>query len=400
MTDKITGNPKIKSGKIKSVVTFLITWQFIILALWQYRSVKKSREALLTIKKLKNDFLGDMSFSRIIFTDRKFYFNLHVPGFPSKIMLKNQLGELNRVRPVRSPANRLRVLILGITNKCPLQCKHCYEWDNLNKIVQMGIEEYKAIVTKFMDEGVGQVHLGGGEPMMNYSCLLDLTKFMKGKTEIWIATSGLGLSLAKAKELKKSGLTGAAISVDHYLEEYHNDFRGSTKSFEWAMDATRNSLEAGLVTCWSICPTREFISKENLYTYANFAASKGVQFIQVFEPMPAGRYKGQDVSLTAEHLELLDNFYLEYNEDKTLKDKPLITYHGYHQRRLGCLGNGNRYLYIDARGNLHPCPFCRNDHPLNVLDNPVGTLLLNLSREECQLDGRQEKAPVENPPGL
>lgn len=369
---------------IKSLIIYLIVMQYVILALWQYRSVKISREVLLSLRKLKNDFLGDIRFNRIIFSGRKFYFNQHIPGFPSKILIKNQLGELNRLRPVTAPINRLRLLFLSITNKCPLQCRHCYEWDNLNKPDQLSTDDYKAILTKFTDAGVGQVHLGGGEPMLSYQCLLDLTEFLKGKTETWIATSGLGLSYENALELKKSGLTGTVISVDHYDAAEHNDFRGTDRSFDWAMNATKNSLKSGLITCWSICATREFISTDNLYKYAAFAASMGVHFIQVFEPMPAGRYKDQDVLLKNEQLSVLEDFYLRYNEADCMKGKPLITYHGYHQRRMGCMGNGNRYLYIDAGGNLHSCPFCRNDHHLNALDNSIEDLPGSLAVEECR----------------
>jgi MoaA/NifB/PqqE/SkfB family radical SAM enzyme len=375
--------PLLKSAKVSAAVIILMSLQYIILALWQYRSIRKTRQVLSALVKLKDDFLGNTSFRRVIFTGRKFYFNLHIPGFPSKILVKNQLGELNRIRTVHSPANRLRVLFLSITNKCPLQCKHCYEWDNLNKPDKLHIEDYKAIVAKFADHGVGQVHFGGGEPMMNYPCLLELVKFLKGKSETWLATSGIDFSYEKAQELKRSGMTGVAISVDHYDEIQHNEFRGNHNSFKIALEATENSLATGLLTCWSICLTREFISRENLYRYASLALSKGVHLIQLFEPMPAGRFKGKDVLLTPEQIAKVEEFYLECNHDKTMKGLPLVTYHGYHQRRLGCMGNGNRYLYIDAFGNLQSCPFCRNSHGLDALHIPVEDLLNSLSAKEC-----------------
>lgn len=375
--------PKIITGKFKSVIAFLISLQFIVLALWQYRSLKISREVLLKVRKLMNDFLGDTNYSRIIFTGRKFYYNLQVPGFPSKAMIRNQLGELHRLRPVRADHNRLRVLFMSITNKCPLRCRHCYEWDNINKPDPLTAEDYIKILSKFTGSGVGQVHLAGGEPLLKYQCLLELTKFLKGKSEVWIATSGLGLSLTKAIELRKNGLTGAVISVDHYDAETHNEFRGSDRSFDWAMAATSNSLEAGMVTGWSVCVTREFISKENLIKYASFAASKRVHFIQLLEPVPVGRFSGRDVLLNDDHLALLDDFYISYNNDKCMKDKPLVTYHGYHQRRIGCMGNGNRYIAIDTWGNIQSCPFCRNDQKINALEGTVEKLIDSLPKEIC-----------------
>lgn len=378
-------NPGLVSGPVKNMVARLLALQFILLSLWQYRSVKKSREVLKAMTKMKNEFLGDIRLSRFVFCGGKFYFNVHIPGFPSLKIIRNNLGELHRISPVKAHHNRLRVLLLSITNRCPLQCKHCYEWDNLNRPGTLSTEEYKALLSPFVASGLGQVHFGGGEPLLDYTCLLELTSYLKGKTDVWIATSGLGLNAERAGELKREGLTGAAISVDHFDENLHNEFRGSDRSFRWAMEATGHSLKAGLVTCWSLCTTREFLSEENMRRYAEFAASKGVHFIQVFEPLPAGRFRGEDVLLDEEQIAFLDTFYLSYNGSNSYRKMPLMTFPGFHQRKIGCMGGGNRYLYIDAWGNAHSCPFCRNDHRLNLKDMPLPELLEKLAEEECPM---------------
>ncbi|NTV83035.1 MAG: radical SAM protein [Bacteroidales bacterium] len=386
MNNGFRNYPVVLNGRMGSMIMKLMTLHIIILAVWQYRTLSIIRKVLKELRSRKDDFVGKSAFSRIVFTGRKFYLYLHVPGFPSHFQVRNQLGELNRIRPVRQKANRFRLVILGITNKCPLQCRHCYEWDNLNMPDTLDIDGYKSILSKFTDIGVGQIHLGGGEPMLNYPCLLELVRFLKGRSETWIATSGLGFSFEKAMELKKAGLAGVAISVDHFDAAKHNDFRGNVKSFDLAMEATENALRAGLVTCWSVCVTRDFISLENLERYASFAASKKVHFIQIFDAMPAGRYKGQDVGLAPGQLEILDKFYLDYNTRKDLKGMPLITYHGYPQRKMGCLGSGNRYLYIDAWGHVHACPFCRNKSQINSLELSVEQILSRLPKDDCVLE--------------
>ena len=38
---------------------------------------------------------------------------------------------------------------------------------------------------------------------------------------------------------------------------------------------------------------------------------------------------------------------------------PIVSFPGYHQRRIGCFGAGDRYLYMDSNGDLHACPFCQ-----------------------------------------
>jgi MoaA/NifB/PqqE/SkfB family radical SAM enzyme len=378
--------PRFVGGPMTFLVTRLMILQFIILALWQYRSIKIAREVLGSMKRVMVDFLGGMQIGRLLFAGGKFYYNQHIPGFPSRTLVRNQLGELHRIRPLRARRNRLRILFMNITNQCPLHCKHCYEWENINMPDPLDTADYLRILANFTPGGIGQVHFSGGEPLLKYKRLADVTRFLKGKSEVWIATTGLGLSLERAKALKKAGMTGASISVDHFEEALHNEFRGNPEAFKWAMEATKNSVKAGLLTGWALCATREFLSMENLYRYAGLAASLGVHFIQLLEPIPAGAFQGQDVMLDDVRKGILEEFYLKYNSDKSLKGKPLITYHGYYIRRLGCMGNGNRYIAIDTAGNLQSCPFCRNDHKISALADGAEALIERLHKEECLLD--------------
>jgi MoaA/NifB/PqqE/SkfB family radical SAM enzyme len=378
--------PRFVGGPITFLVTRLMILQFIILALWQYRSIKIAREVLGSMKRVMVDFLGGMQIGRLLFAGGKFYYNQHIPGFPSRTLVRNQLGELHRIRPLRARHNRLRILFMNITNQCPFHCKHCFERENINKPDPLDTADYLRILANFTPGGIGQVHFSGGEPLLKYKRLAEVTRFLKGKSEVWIATTGLGLSLEKARALKKDGLTGASISVDHFEEALHNEFRGNPEAFKWAMEATRNSVKAGLLTGWALCATREFLTMENLYRYAELAASLGVHFIQLLEPIPVGAFQGQDVMLDNVRKGILEEFYMKYNSDKSLNGKPLITYHGYYIRRLGCMGNGNRYIAIDTSGNLQSCPFCRNDHKISALADGAEAIIERLQKEECLLD--------------
>ena len=83
-----------------------------------------------------------------------------------------------------------------------------------------------------------------------------------------------------------------------------------------------------------------------------------VAFVQLLEPKAVGHYEGKDVLLTNDHLDVLNKFYLEMNFNPAFEDFPIIVYHGYHQRTVGCLSGGNRMLYIDSEGYINACPFC------------------------------------------
>ena len=120
-----------------------------------------------------------------------------------------------------------------------------------------------------------------------------------------------------------------------------------------------NAREAGLVTALSICITRAFISPANLLAFATLAKELGAGFVQLLEPKAVGHYEEKNVALNREELSLLEKFYLTINYDPAFSDYPVFLYHGYHQRRLGCMSAGDRILYIDSAGKIDACPFCQ-----------------------------------------
>jgi MoaA/NifB/PqqE/SkfB family radical SAM enzyme len=70
------------------------------------------------------------------------------------------------------------------------------------------------------------------------------------------------------------------------------------------------------------------------------------------------------------------------NSDPLYKDFPIVAFFGYHQRKMGCFGAGNRYVYVDPNGDLHACPFCRGKID-NILETPFADILLKVKRIGC-----------------
>ena len=137
-----------------------------------------------------------------------------------------------------------------------------------------------------------------------------------------------------------------------------------------------------MVVALSLCVTKEFTTIDNLMTYANLAKKLGVSFIQLLEPRAVGHYSGIDVSLTEEQISILEKFYLEMNYNPKYKNYPLISYHGFSQRRQGCYGAGNRTFYVDTEGDINACPFCQKKSG-SVLDNDFELSLKELQNTGC-----------------
>lgn len=178
-------------------------------------------------------------------------------------------------------------------------------------------------------------------------------------------------------------LPGAMISLDHYLAAEQDRFRGMEGAFDGAIWAVLAAKAAGLVVTLSLCPTRQFTNRENLRRYLDLARGLGVAFVQFVEPRAAGHFAGQEVELPPQQLQLLEAFYCRYNSDPAYADYPIINYQGYHQRRLGCFGAGNRFLYVDTDGDAQRCPFCRGK-VASMLEFPMEDIVRLLQEEGCE----------------
>ena len=203
-------------------------------------------------------------------------------------------------------------------------------------------------------------------------------------TDFWIITSGYGVNLQNARKLREKGLTGMMISIDHFDASIHNVFRGSDKSFDWAVNAARCANEAGLIVALSICVTKGFVNSENLTRYMEFAKDLRVGFVQIIDPRATGRWENQEISLTAEQYELLDDLYHRYNTKHEYRSYPIINYLGYHQRKVGCFGSGDRFLYIDTDGDAHICPYCTSKIA-SARDLPVDIMIPMLAQHKCHV---------------
>jgi MoaA/NifB/PqqE/SkfB family radical SAM enzyme len=209
-----------------------------------------------------------------------------------------------------------------------------------------------------------------------------LLKSAQNSTNFWINTSGYKLTNENAKHLKESGLTGVFISLDHFEEEAHNNFRKYKDAYYWAINGAKNAIANQLVVALSVCVTNDFVTEENLMAYMKLAKKIGVHFVQFLEPKEVGHYKAKDVELTQENSMLLESFYVKMNFSNDYLDFPIINYHGYYQRRQGCFAGGNRSMYIDTEGNINACTFCHSSSG-NILSKDFDVQLNDMSKKGC-----------------
>jgi MoaA/NifB/PqqE/SkfB family radical SAM enzyme len=318
-----------------------------------------------TMLQLRNNVWGG-DLKKLYKIDGRYYFNMYTPGWPSKAYDSLIKAELRRQASPLTETEKLSFIFLAITRKCPMRCEHCFEWDNLNQKESFTREDLFNVVDLYRKEGVLQIHFSGGEPMVRFKDLVELVAYASPDISCWVLTSGFNFTEQNAKRLKEAGCKGVVVSIDHYLAEMHNLFRGRKDAFEDAVRAIAAAKKVGLVTTISVCATKAFLDGGHLLPYMNFAKALGVQFVQVLEPRKVGHYADKEVLLEEQHIATLEQTFTLINHSPDYSRYPTMLYHGYHQRRVGCF-SGSRSVYIDSAGDVHACPFCHTKS-YNIID--------------------------------
>jgi len=382
------------------VLRLRIMLDVVRIALHSFPDPRRALRALQRLSRLLKAMREGRPTCRYLEVDGRYYSHLHAPGWPSTAFDKHITAELTAVDGAdaggmlsEQPVARLQTVIFAVTKSCSLRCQHCCEWQELNRQETLSAADIETIVTRFQTLGVTQVHFSGGEPLHRLDDILATVRQARPETDFWLFTSGAGLDAACAQELKQAGITGVNISIDHWQPDLHDAFRGRKGAFAGAVQAARVAKAAGLVVCLTVCPTREFVGRENLERYSDMAVELGAGFIQILEPRLVGRFADRDVTLAPDEQSVLDRFFLDMNNDPAHSHRPIVIYPAYDQRRIGCVGAGWRYLYIDTDAKIHPCPFCRGAVG-SALDADYQQHVLALRRHGCKMSTKHEPVPL------
>jgi MoaA/NifB/PqqE/SkfB family radical SAM enzyme len=339
---------------------------------------------LITFSKKRTKIQGYSKINRYLMHEGKYHFADQIPGFPSGTFNKFFEAELIRLQGNPDKKILMNTLIFSITSRCPLKCSHCFEWDNIASQEHLQLNDLLEIMERLKVLHLTHIQFGGGEPLSRFDDLLVLINKAKQDMDCWVLTSGFGLTHEKALRMKEAGLTGVSISLDHWDEHAHNLFRNHPKAFHWVREAVINCHNAGIIINLAVCATKDFATEENILKYYELAKEWKVGFIKILEARKVGRFRGKDVTLSSGQVEMLRSFYLQSYNDKKFSGYPIVMFPGFDQRQVGCLGAGNRYMYIDSKGDLHACPFCHGSVG-NVLEMPMVSAIEQLRNKGCQV---------------
>ena len=255
----------------------------------------------------------------------------------------------------------LRIISWNLTIRCPLKCPHCYSdagtrdvSDPLSTTEAFGIlEQIKAI-------GNPIVILSGGEPMMRE----DLFEIARYGTSLGLkmamGTSGYLFDENTIQNLKDSGISSIAFSIDSADPLVHDTFRGCPGAWEKGVHAIRSCVSEGIGV--QINMTIIEPDPSGLDRVVALGKELGVQTYQIFIPVPTGRSCGNYTYGTTRNAEVIIRRYA----DEPISLAPPVSHSSGGCRRLGVTIHGGdglscriSYCRIYANGDVTPCPTFR-----------------------------------------
>src|SRR5918998_739407 len=145
----------------------------------------------------------------------------------------------------RSEMDRPFALLAELTYACPLHCAYCSNPLELAGYTdELTTAEWQRVLTEAAELGALQLHLSGGEPLQRR----DVVELVRTGRELGmysnLVTSALGLSPARAEQLREAGLDHVQISIQAD-EPILSDRLAGTPSYQRKLDAARMVKKLG-----------------------------------------------------------------------------------------------------------------------------------------------------------
>ena len=211
------------------------------------------------------------------------------------------------------------ITIFSITDRCNLNCTHCYIPKN-NEKNELTYEEACKFIDQLHAANNLIVAFSGGEPLLRED-IFDLMKYITEKhMRVAMASSGILITKHVAQMLKESGAGYIQISIDG-LEELHDKIRGKG-NFQKALNGIKNCLEVGLYVSMDVVITKRNVNQ--IHEIVSLAKELGVQKLELLDFVPSEKARNlEHFALTPLRIEQFGLILCEIWEKLMQEDYPL-----------------------------------------------------------------------------
>lgn len=293
-------------------------------------------------------FKDYLSNEKVIDFNGRSVLNTHFPPYPGPAF-DNMVEHFNQLGNVKE--RRLFSVTLAVTNRCTYNCWHCYNAGRSQEDIPLSA--LKEIVRAIQDMGAVTCTLTGGEPLLRKD-LEEIAGSFDRRTCLKLNSTGSGLTPARARALRESGVFAFGVSLDSEQPDEHDSFRGVKGAFKTSLEALRLASENGLYPYIISVATHEFLKPERFSPFVRFASEAGALEVHLLEPSATGKLAGKTEALLSHaDKERIIDYQKEISRDESL---PILSTFTYLEspEAFGC-GAGLSHLYIDGSGEVCPC---------------------------------------------
>ncbi|MBF0523134.1 MAG: radical SAM protein [Candidatus Omnitrophica bacterium] len=278
---------------------------------------------------------------------------LYIPGFPSKAFFTacRKFFVFDEKLPCTT-------VLISVTSACRFKCKHCYQRNDLGGDVD--IDLIISAAQRLKERGVAFFNIEGGEPFLVYDRLKKLCAVIGKDAEIWVNSTGDGMTLDRLRELKQLGLTAVMFSLHSHEPQKLNAFMKSDKAWDTLVEGIRLCHSIDVPVAFNSCLMRDDFYNGNFEKLMNRAKEFNACLIQIIKPKSAGAWLESGAGVfTVEDLGKVKESVRKYNQDVKYKDYPSISAQIIEEDAavFGCTAGGTDRFYINAKGDVQPCEF-------------------------------------------
>ena len=304
-----------------------------------------------------------------------------LPPLDSDAFVQHLLDDMEALHgPALAP---LSLAMLCITPRCAYRCTYCYNAQDHGPAELLPTVLLVEAMGTLRREGVHNVFLSGGEPMLR---LADLPTLIRAEPTlgVWLVSTGWGMEPGVMGGLAAAGLRGVMISIDGLDAEAHDAVKGQPGAWAQACRALGICRDLGLLVGVNAMIGPALLEPGAMEAFVQRLGELGAQFVSLNSPHPVA---GDD---SLEPLPVPDLLAIEARAAATRRDaswraRPLAYSPDAWEARRGCVG-GQEFVYISPTGELMSCPFLR-DGIGDIRQRPLGELLREIrgQRAGCQV---------------
>jgi radical SAM protein with 4Fe4S-binding SPASM domain len=244
----------------------------------------------------------------------------------------------------------LENLAIMVTNKCNLNCYHCFRSEELGK-ESIDFNKLQSLAKILKQTSISKVRLTGGEPFLVKGIEDFIAIFSKEGYHTSIVTNGTLTTNKRLELLKKNGLNELWFSVHSAISHNHDSLVGEIGSLNKLTKAINFSIQIGLTT-----NIYYPISKQNYHDTEitlNWLDKIGVNRVKILRITPSGR-ASQSNNFT--HFTSIEwDRIIESICSLNLKNIS-IKVQGYSENKYGkCTILPFKHINIDPNGDIFPC---------------------------------------------